>query len=78
MQEPKNAKTRWSAGSFAKLTDADTKSYHGVPTAQLVYGWERHAQWLLTRYQRSGKPRDWKAYMEHLAGMDERARRAVA
>jgi hypothetical protein len=77
MAPPKNAQARLGPGLSAKLIDVDSTDYHGRFFAQVVAGWERHAEWLLARFQRSGKPGDWKAYVKHVAGMAQKLREAA-
>ena len=47
------------------------------PAQQCLERWERHAEWLLTRYRRSGKRGDWEAYVTHVAGMARKIREAA-
>ena len=40
-----------------------------IPVQVYLHAWKRRGAWLLERYCRTGKPRDWKAYCIHVAGV---------
>jgi hypothetical protein len=74
---PINAHAPRLTGRSAELTDVDFRSYHGVCATQVIAGWERHGEWLLAEYRRTGKPSAWRAYMEHVAGMAVEGRKGA-
>jgi hypothetical protein len=43
-----------------------------IPAQACFPAWERHGEWLLTRYRHTGKARDWEAYRVHLQGIAAR------
>jgi hypothetical protein len=46
--------------------------YSPIPAQAYLRAWKRRGAWLLARYWRTGKPRDWKAYCKHVAGVAAR------
>jgi hypothetical protein len=43
-----------------------------IPAQACLPAWERHGEWLLARYRRTGSARDWQAYRIHLQGIAAR------
>jgi len=43
-----------------------------IPAQACFPAWERHGEWLLTRYRHTGMARDWEAYRVHLQGIAAR------
>jgi hypothetical protein len=71
MNAPKRSAPGREIAGAAKLRLPEDY-YSPIPPQACFPGWKRHGEWLLARYRRTGKARDWKAYCLHVAAVATR------